>query len=169
MTSRIDVRGLEPIFNSLSFVSNDEPYSVFCFKVSFINFCSLQGVLNQRERLIEIESALLQHPGIAEVAVIGKPDEFRGEVACAFITLKGEQEPSDSLKRTLKELVRENLGPIVVFDGFYFVNKLPKTRSGKIMRRLIKAILSNKPLGDYSTIEDETALEELRKALKERL
>ena len=118
---------------------------------------------------IEIENALLQHPSIAEAAVIGKPDELRGEVACAFITLKGEQEPSDALKRTLKELVRENLGPIVVFDDFYFVNKLPKTRSGKIMRRLIKAILSNKPLGDYSTIEDETALEELRKALKERL
>lgn len=117
---------------------------------------------------IEIESALLQHPSIAEAAVIGKPDQLRGEIACAFITLKGGQEPSDTLKHTLRELVRETLGPIVMFDDFYFVDKLPKTRSGKIMRRLIKAIVSDKPLGDFSTIEDETAIEELRKALNRR-
>ncbi len=114
---------------------------------------------------IEIESALLQHPAVAEAAVVGRPDPLRGEVASAFIVLKGEHTPDDTLKQTLRELVRKTLGPIVVVSDMFFTSKLPKTRSGKIMRRLIKAIITNKPLGDYSTIEDATALDELRKAV----
>jgi len=113
---------------------------------------------------IEIESALLQHPSVAEAAVVGRPDPLRGEVACAFVVLKGGYSPDDALKQTLGELVRKTLGSIVVVSDIFFASKLPKTRSGKIMRRLIKAIISEKLLGDYSTLEDETAIEELRMA-----
>ncbi len=113
---------------------------------------------------IEIESALLQHPSVAEAAVVGKPDELRGETACAFVVLKGGVDPSDGLKQSLRESVRKTMGPIVVISDMHFVSKLPKTRSGKIMRRLIRAILTDKPLGDYSTIEDESSIEELKKA-----
>ncbi|MGP8126486.1 MAG: acetate--CoA ligase [Candidatus Bathyarchaeia archaeon] len=113
---------------------------------------------------IEIESALLQDPNVAETAVVGRPDPLRGETACAFVVLKGNVNATDDLKQTLRNLVRKTLGPIVVISDIHFVNKLPKTRSGKIMRRLIKAIISNKPLGDYSTIEDESSIDELKKA-----
>jgi acetyl-CoA synthetase len=114
---------------------------------------------------IEIESALLQHPGVAEAAVVGRPDQLRGEVASAFVVLKNGLAQNDALRQTLREFVRKTLGSIVIVSDIFFTNKLPKTRSGKIMRRLIKAIISNKPLGDYSTIEDETAIEELKTAV----
>lgn len=114
---------------------------------------------------IEIESALLQHPSVAEAAVVGRPDQLRGEVASAFVVLKNGLAQNDALRQTLRELVRKTLGSIVIVSDIFFTNKLPKTRSGKIMRRLIKAIISNKPLGDYSTIEDETAIEELKTAV----
>jgi len=114
---------------------------------------------------IEIESALLQHPSVAETAVIGRPDELRGETACAFVILKGGSAPSDALKDDLRQLVRKTLGPIVIVSDIYFVTKLPKTRSGKIMRRVIKSLVAGKPLGDYSTIDDDTSIEELRKAV----
>jgi len=115
---------------------------------------------------IEIESALLQHPAVAEAAVVGRPDQVKGETACALIVLKGEYKPTDALKRELVDLIKKTLGPIVVISEIFFVDKLPKTRSGKIMRRLIKALITDAPLGDYSTIDDETAIEEVKKALK---
>jgi len=114
---------------------------------------------------IEIESALLQHPAVTEAAVVGRPDQLRGEVAAAFVVLKAGQIPDEALKQALRELVRNTLGPVVVIGDIFFTSKLPKTRSGKIMRRLIKAIITNKPLGDYSTIEDATSLDELKKAM----
>jgi len=114
---------------------------------------------------IEIESALLQNPAVAEAAVVGRPDPLRGETACAFVVLKGTTKPDDALKQGLKDLVKKTLGPIVIVSDIYFVSKLPKTRSGKIMRRVIRAIIGNKPLGDYSTIEDETSIEELKAAV----
>lgn len=115
---------------------------------------------------IEIESALLQNHKVAEAAVVGRADPLRGETACAFVVLKGG-EPNEDLKSDLRRLVKTCLGPIAVLSDIYFVTKLPKTRSGKIMRRVIKGIVNNMPLGDYSTIEDETAIDELRKALKQ--
>jgi acetyl-CoA synthetase len=114
---------------------------------------------------IEIESALLKHPAVAETAVVGRPDPLRGETACAFVVLKSGNDPSDFMRQELKESVRKTMGPIVVISDIRFVNKLPKTRSGKIMRRVIRAILTDKPLGDYSTIEDESSIEELKKAV----
>ncbi|MGA3405393.1 MAG: acetate--CoA ligase [Candidatus Bathyarchaeia archaeon] len=114
---------------------------------------------------IEIESALLRHPSIAETAVIGRADQLRGETACAFVVMKSGSGPNEILKDDLRQLVRKTLGPIVIVSDIYFVNKLPKTRSGKIMRRVIKSLVAGKPLGDYSTIEDETSIDELRKAV----
>jgi acetyl-CoA synthetase len=116
---------------------------------------------------IEIESALLSHPAVAEAAVVGKPDPIRGEVACAFVVLKPGYQPDDELKATLRGVVRKTLGPIVVIGDLLFVDKVPKTRSGKIMRRLIKAVVTDQPLGDYSTIEDVTAIDEIKKAAEE--
>lgn len=115
---------------------------------------------------IEIESTLLQNPGVAEAAVVGRPDPLRGETACALVVLKGGYKPNEDLRQTLRDLVRKTLGPIVIVSDIYFVSKLPKTRSGKIMRRLIKSMITNQPLGDYSTIEDETSIEEVKKALR---
>jgi len=123
-------------------------------------------ISSHRIGTIEIESALLQHPGVTEAAVVGRPDQLRGEVAFAFVVLKSGYKPDDSLRQALRELVRRTLGPIVVIGDILFTSKLPKTRSGKIMRRLVKAIILDKPLGDYSTIEDETAIEELRRAVQ---
>ena len=114
---------------------------------------------------IEIESALLRHPAVAEAAVVGRPDPLRGETACACVVLKSGNEPGERMKQELKESVRKTMGPIVVISDIHFVNKLPKTRSGKIMRRVIRAILTDKPLGDYSTIEDESSIGELKKAV----
>jgi len=114
---------------------------------------------------IEIESALLSHAAVAEAAVVGKPDPIRGEVAWAFVVLKPGYQPSDELKDTLRGVVRKILGPIVVMGDILFVGKVPKTRSGKIMRRLIKAVVTGQPLGDYSTIEDVTAIDEIKKTV----
>jgi len=113
---------------------------------------------------IEIESALLSHPAVAETAVVGRPDPAKGEVACAFVVLKPGYPPIDELKDTLRGVVRKILGPIVVVEDIFFVDKVPKTRSGKIMRRLIKAVVADQPLGDYSTIEDATSIDEIKKA-----
>lgn len=116
---------------------------------------------------IEVESALLSHPAVAEAAVVGKPDPMRGEVACAFVVLKPGYPPVDELKETLRGVVKKLLGPIVVVGDIFFVSKVPKTRSGKIMRRLIKAVITGQSLGDYSTIEDATAIDEVKKAAGE--
>jgi acetyl-CoA synthetase len=121
-------------------------------------------IASHRIGTIEIESTLISHPAVAEAAVVGKPDQIRGEVAAAFIVLKSGYAPNDALKTNLRELVQKSLGKIVVLDDIDFVDMLPKTRSGKIMRRLIKAVISGQPLGDYSTIEDEVSIEEIRKA-----
>lgn len=114
---------------------------------------------------VEIESVLLLHPGVAEAAVVGVPDELRGEVAFALVVPKPGKEPTESMKAELKELVRRNMGAVVVIGNIAFVSKLPKTRSGKIMRRLIKAVVAGQPLGDTSTIEDPAAIEEIKKAV----
>ncbi|BCS93805.1 acetate--CoA ligase [Metallosphaera javensis (ex Sakai et al. 2022)] len=115
----------------------------------------------------ELESALVQHPAVAEAAVVGVPDPVRGEVAEAFVILRSGVEPSAKLKEEIVKFVRENFGPIAVFREIHFVSKLPKTRSGKIMRRVIKAVATNSPVGDVTTLEDEASVEEVRKAFQE--
>ena len=113
---------------------------------------------------IEVESAILRHPAVAEAGCTGRPDELRGEVISAFVVLKNGQEPSDGLRRQILDTVRQELGPVAVFGELNFVDLLPKTRSGKIMRRVLKAVTLDRDPGDISTIEDEGSVEEAREA-----
>jgi len=113
---------------------------------------------------IEVETAFLRHPAVAEAGVTGRPDELRGEVISAFIALKQGHEPSEQLRAELLETVRRELGPVAVIGELNFVGTLPKTRSGKIMRRVLKAVTLGSEPGDISTIEDEASVEEARAA-----
>ena len=124
-------------------------------------------IASHRVGTVEIESTLVGDPAVAESAVVGKPDPMRGEVAAAFVVLKAGYEPTEELKSRLREHVRQSMGKIIVLDEIHFVSTLPKTRSGKLMRRLIKAVMAGQPLGDYSTIEDEASVGEIRKAAEE--
>ncbi len=113
---------------------------------------------------IEVESAILRHASVAEAGVTGRPDELRGEVISAFVVLKNGHDPSDALRREIYDTVRRELGPIAVIGELNFVNGLPKTRSGKIMRRVLKAVTLDVDPGDISTIEDEGSVEDARAA-----
>ncbi len=112
------------------------------------------NVAGHRIGTMEVESALVDHPSVAEAAVIGKPHEVKGESIKAFVVLKKGHEPSDNLVDELKLHVRKVLGPVAVPDEIEFIDKLPKTRSGKIMRRILKAQELGLEVGDVSTLED---------------
>jgi acetyl-CoA synthetase len=113
---------------------------------------------------IEVETAFLKHPAVAEAGVTGRPDVLRGEVISAFVVLRQGHRPSDELKRELLDTVRGDLGPLAVIGDMHFVSMLPKTRSGKIMRRVFKAVILDHDPGDISTIEDEVSVHEARQA-----
>ena len=102
----------------------------------------------------EIESALVSHRDVAEAACIGVPDDLRGNVIHAFCILNAGTDGSDELAAELKQHVRHEVGPIAMPAVIEFVDSLPKTRSGKIMRRLLKAQVLGNPLGDTSTLEN---------------
>jgi acetyl-CoA synthetase len=102
----------------------------------------------------EVESKLVEHPAVAEAGVIGKPDPMRGEIIKAFISLREGYTPSDELKAEIAKFVKEGLSAHAAPREIEFKDKLPKTRSGKIMRRVLKAWELNLPTGDLSTIED---------------
>jgi acetyl-CoA synthetase len=113
---------------------------------------------------IEVETAFLKHPAVAEAGVTGRPDEVRGEVISAFVVLKQGHQPSAGLKQELLETVRQELGSVAVVGELNFVDMLPKTRSGKIMRRVFRAVVLGRDPGDITTIEDEGSVEEARQA-----
>jgi acetyl-CoA synthetase len=121
-------------------------------------------IADHRIGTIEVETAFLRHPAVTEAGVTGRPDELRGQVISAFVVLKQGNTPSESLKKELLQTVRAELGPIAVIGELNFVDMLPKTRSGKIMRRVLKAVILDKDPGDISTIEDEGSVEEAREA-----
>ena len=121
-------------------------------------------VAGHRIGTIELEDSLISHPAVAESAVIGKSDPVKMEVPVAFVVLKAGYEPSAELKKELSNHVRKTIGPIAVPDKIYFVTKLPKTRSAKIMRRVMKAVVENRTIGDVTTLEDETSVEEMKNA-----
>jgi acetyl-CoA synthetase len=116
---------------------------------------------------IEVESAFLKHSSVAETGAVGRPDELRGEVIAAFVVLKQGKAPSPTLKEELIATVRGELGPVAVIGDLHFVRSLPKTRSGKIMRRVLRAVTLGKDPGDVTTLEDEGSVEEARQAWKE--
>jgi acetyl-CoA synthetase len=113
---------------------------------------------------VEVETAFMKHPAVAEAGVIGRPDDLRGEVISAFIALNQGFYPSDDLQKELRITVREELGPVAVIGEINFINSLPKTRSGKIMRRVLKAIVLGKEPGDITTIEEAGSVEDARRA-----
>lgn len=113
---------------------------------------------------IEVETAFLKHTAVAEAGVTGRPDELRGEVIAAFVALKEGFEPSDDLRKELLATVRADLGPVAVIGDLNFVTMLPKTRSGKIMRRVLKAVTLGTDPGDITTIEEEGSVEDARQA-----
>jgi acetyl-CoA synthetase len=124
-------------------------------------------IAGHRIGTIEVETAILRHPAVAEAGVTAQPDELRGEVIAAFVALKVGRGPSDELRREILATVREELGPVAVVGSCSFVAMLPKTRSGKIMRRVLKAVADDRDPGDISTIEDEGSVEEARRAVEE--
>jgi len=121
-------------------------------------------IADHRIGTIEVETAFLRHSAVAEAGVTGRPDELRGAVISAFVVLRQGHAPSEALKKELLATVRSELGPIAVIGELNFVDMLPKTRSGKIMRRVLKAVILDKDPGDISTIEDEGSVEEAREA-----
>jgi len=129
-------------------------------------------IAGHRIGTIEVETAFLKHPAVAESGVIGRPEELRGEVISAFVLLKNGYKASSELKKELLDTVRHELGPVAVIGELNFVSMLPKTRSGKIMRRVLKAVTLDKDPGDITTIEDEGSVTEARQAweqMKEEL
>lgn len=102
----------------------------------------------------EVESALISHPSVIEAGVIGKPDQLRGQIIKAFVVLKTDVKPSDKLKEELMSHVKKNLAGHAYPREIEFIDKLPKTRSGKIMRRILKAKELGLPTGDTSTLEE---------------
>lgn len=121
------------------------------------------NVSGHRLGTAEIESALVAHPSVAEAAVVGFPHEIKGQGIYAFVTLKQGVEPSEELKKELIQHVRKEIGPIATPDKLHFADALPKTRSGKIMRRILRKIAEGaiSELGDTSTLADPTVVERL--------
>ena len=114
----------------------------------------VMNVAGHRIGTAEVESSLVSHPAVAEAAVIGKPDALKGESIKAFVTLRVGFQASAEMLQTLQSHVRHDLGPIAQPGEIDFVDKLPKTRSGKIMRRLLKANELGLEPGDITTLED---------------
>jgi acetyl-CoA synthetase len=121
------------------------------------------NVAGHRLGTAEIESALVSHEAVAEAAVVAKPDDLKGSAIVAFITLEGGREPTDTLKEELRQHVAKEIGALARPDDLRFADALPKTRSGKIMRRLLREIAtSGSVAGDVTTLEDFSVLEKLR-------
>ena len=120
------------------------------------------NVSGHRLSTIEVESALVSHPSVAEAAAVGRPDDIKGQAIAVFVTLK-TAEPNEELRDALKKHVRKEIGALAQPDDIRFTSSLPKTRSGKIMRRLLRDIASGKEqIGDTTTLEDYSILAKLR-------
>ena len=115
----------------------------------------------------EIESSAVATPSVAEAAVVAAPDEVKGEAIVLFVILKEGYKPGEDIKENIIDNIRKQIGPIATPREIYFVSKLPKTRSGKIMRRILKAIILDKPIGDVTTLEDEASVEEIKVSYEE--
>jgi acetyl-CoA synthetase len=121
------------------------------------------NVSGHRMGTAEIESALVAHDAVAESAVVGFPHDIKGQGIYAFVTLKKGIEPSEELKKELVAHVRKEIGPIASPDKLHFAEALPKTRSGKIMRRILRKIAEGQidELGDISTLDDSSVVKNL--------
>jgi acetyl-CoA synthetase len=120
------------------------------------------NVAGHRIGTMEVESALVDHPVVAEAAVVGRSHEIKGQAVAAFVTLKEDATPSEQLIAELKEHVVKKIGAIARPDDIILTPDLPKTRSGKIMRRLLRDIAEGKALGDTTTLADPNAVAKLK-------
>jgi acetyl-CoA synthetase len=121
------------------------------------------NVSGHRLSTMEVESALVAHPAVAEAAVVARPDEIKGQAIAAFVTLESGQQPSDTLKSELRQWVAKEIGALARPDDIRFADALPKTRSGKIMRRLLREIAtSGEVRGDVTTLEDFSVISKLK-------
>ena len=111
---------------------------------------------------MEVESALVDHSAVAEAAVVGRAHELKGQALAAFVTLKEGKQGSDALREELKNHVSKKIGALARPDDILFSADLPKTRSGKIMRRLLKDIAEGRALGDTTTLADPAVVARLR-------
>jgi len=126
------------------------------------------NVAGHRIGTMEVESALVDHPRVAEAAVVGKPHEIKGQAVAAFVTVKEGTKPSDELAAELKDHVVKKIGAIARPDQILFAADLPKTRSGKIMRRLLRDIAEGKAIGDTTTLADPAVVSKLKAEYEDR-
>jgi acetyl-CoA synthetase len=124
-------------------------------------YCWIMGRVD--DVVMEVESALVSHPSVAEAAVVGRPDDLKGQALAAFVTLRSGNQTSDALRAELREHVAKEIGALAKPDDIRFTDSLPKTRSGKIMRRLLRDIAAGREsVGDTTTLEDYSVLARLR-------
>jgi acetyl-CoA synthetase len=126
------------------------------------------NVSGHRVSTMEVESALVDHPAVAEAAVIGRPHEIKGQAIAAFVTIKAGVEATEELKKELKEHVAKKIGALARPDDVIFAAELPKTRSGKIMRRLLRDVAEGRALGDTTTLADPAVVAELKRRYEDR-
>ncbi len=110
----------------------------------------------------EVESALVSHPSVAEAAVVGRTDETTGQAVSAFVILRAGNEPTEALVTELRDHVAQHIGPIAKPKTILFTEDLPKTRSGKIMRRLLRNVAEDESLGDTTTLADPSVVEGIK-------
>jgi acetyl-CoA synthetase len=123
------------------------------------------NVSGHRLSTMEVESALVAHPDVAEAAVVGRPDELKGHAISAFVSLEHGKKPSPELKEELRRWVTKEIGALARPDDIRFTDSLPKTRSGKIMRRLLRELATNGEVkGDVTTLEDLSIIARLKEA-----
>jgi acetyl-CoA synthetase len=120
------------------------------------------NVSGHRIGTMEVEGALVAHPDVAEAAVIGRAHEVKGQAITAFVTLKEGREPGDAKMKELVAHVAEKIGSLAKPENIIFTAELPKTRSGKIMRRLLRDVAEGRALGDTTTLTDPTVVESLK-------
>jgi acetyl-CoA synthetase len=128
----------------------------------------VMNVAGHRIGTMEVESALVDHPSVAEAAVVARPHEIKGQAIAAFVTLKEGQKPSADAVNELREHVARKIGAIARPDDILFTADLPKTRSGKIMRRLLRDIAEGKAIGDTTTLADPAVVARLKENYEER-
>ncbi|KYK34151.1 MAG: acetyl-coenzyme A synthetase [Theionarchaea archaeon DG-70-1] len=126
----------------------------------------VMNVSGHRISTMEVESALVDHPAVAEAAVVARPHDVKGQAIMAFVILKSEYTGSEELEAALRKHVGKVIGPIARPDWILFTEDLPKTRSGKIMRRLLKDIAEGKELGDTTTLRDASIVEKIKSKVK---
>ena len=123
----------------------------------------VMNVSGHRISTVEVENAFVEHPLVAEAAVVGKEDEITGQAIYAFVTLSDDAEPSDAMAQTLRAFVGSKLGKFITPKYVTFTAELPKNRGGKIMRRLLRDIAEGRPLGDTTTLADASMIADLQR------